>query len=73
MTVRKRCVSFFVRVFCVIRRSKVIARKDVKIPKEIEDKMDKYSDKMMLLYEALQKYDNLERKSFGRVWVFVQK
>ena len=52
---------------------KGIDRKDVKIPKDIDDKMEKHISKMNEISKELQKYDTMDRKTFGRVWVFLQK
>ncbi|MCP4712567.1 MAG: VCBS repeat-containing protein, partial [Planctomycetes bacterium] len=44
---------------------KGIARQDVKVPPELQAKMDKHIDKMNKIFNELQKYANMERVSFG--------
>lgn len=53
--------------------AKGIARKDVKIPEDLQKMMDAASKESSRLYKELQKYKTTESKYFGRVWVFIHK
>jgi len=52
---------------------KGIARNDVKIPEDLQKKMDLVQEEQMKVYDEMQKYSTTESKSFGRVWVFIRK